>query len=271
LAPGAVVAGKYQIESVLGRGGMGTVFRARHRHLGTSVALKFLHERLISDPNTVERFLREARASAALKGENVCRVSDVGSEGNAPYMVMELLEGIDLAYVLEEEGALTATRARDYILQACAGLAEAHANGIIHRDLKPSNLFLTKRPDGTPLIKVLDFGVAKAPDSVQRNLTESSFTIGSPTYMSPEQLVSSKDVDARGDIWALGVILFELIQGTPPFSANTVVDLGISIANDPTPPLPDHRGGLEDIIHRCLQKDREQRYASARDLADALA
>src|SRR5215470_933873 len=177
---------------------MGVVVAATHLHLQQRVALKFLLPELVHGPAIVERFVREARASAQLRGEHVCRVADVGAfDGGAPYIVMELLEGSDLASLLERQGVLPVQRAADYVLQACVGIAEAHALGIVHRDLKPANLFLTARPDGTPLIKVLDFGIAKAQTDRNFSLTQTSAVLGSPGYMSPEQLRSTRDVDVR--------------------------------------------------------------------------
>ncbi|HSD85943.1 MAG TPA: serine/threonine-protein kinase, partial [Kofleriaceae bacterium] len=162
MQPGTLVAGKYRVERIIGRGGMGLVVEATHIHLGTRVALKFLAEEMVSEQTAVARFNREARASAQLKSEHICRVSDFGIEGKVPYLVMDLLVGTDLAR-LSKVRQLEANTAALYIKQACIGLSEAHAAGIVHRDLKPGNLFLTRRSDGSPLIKVLDFGVAKAP------------------------------------------------------------------------------------------------------------
>jgi serine/threonine protein kinase len=268
---GTLVADKYRIERVLGTGGMGKVYAAAHVGLGTKVALKFLHEKMLEHPKIVERFLREARATAQLGGEHICRVSDVGTLGGQPYLVMELLEGTDLAKLLARSGPLPVALACAYLLQACAGVAEAHAAGIVHRDLKPSNLFVTKRTDGSPLVKVLDFGVAKAPGKDPSfNLTQTTNVLGSPGYMSPEQLRSSKLVDARTDIWSLGTILYELVAGRPPFDAGSLTELALKIAMDPTPPLPFSVPELEGVIERCLAKDPRDRYRDVGELADAL-
>ncbi|HEV7557208.1 MAG TPA: serine/threonine-protein kinase, partial [Kofleriaceae bacterium] len=218
-AEGTLVAGKYRIDRILGRGGMGIVASAAHVHLHNKVALKFLEPSFVADAKVVERFVREARAVAGLRGEHVCRVTDVGALDNGtPFIVMELLEGTDLARLLKT-GPVPVQRACSYVLQACVGVAEAHALDIVHRDLKPANLFLTHRPDGTPLVKVLDFGIAKAPttNGDDFSLTQTAGVLGSPGYMSPEQLRSSHDVDRRTDIWSLGVILYELVSGHPPF------------------------------------------------------
>ncbi len=185
-APGTLLAGKYRVDRVLGQGGMGVVVAATHVYLGQRVALKFLLPQFLDNQTTVERFLREARASAALRGEHVCRVSDVGTlETGSPYIVMELLDGSDLATILTSHGPVPVELASHYVLQACVGLAEAHGLGIVHRDLKPANLFVTRRPDGTPLVKVLDFGIAKAQHDGSFDLTQTATVMGSPGYMSP--------------------------------------------------------------------------------------
>ncbi len=217
VAAGSVIGGKFRIERELGRGGMGTVYAASHLTLGTPVALKFLNASYLDNAQVVERFLREARSAARLHGEHVCRVLDADREGQVPYIVMELLAGTDLAKLVRR-GRLGHLAAADYVAQACVGLAEAHAANLVHRDLKPGNLFLATRSDGSSVVKVLDFGVAKSTRAQDFSLTQTSNVIGSPGYMSPEQLRSSKVVDARSDIWALGVILFELVMGRPAVS-----------------------------------------------------
>jgi serine/threonine-protein kinase len=269
---GDIVAGKFQIERVIGQGGMGVVVAATHIHLGQRVALKFLLPQLSTDRAVVERFLREARSSAQLRGEHICRVSDVGMlDSGAPYFVMELLEGRDLASILVERGPLPVAILADYVVQACLGLAEAHAAQIVHRDLKPANLFLTFRPDGSPLIKIVDFGIAKASAADPGfRITRTDAVMGSPGYMSPEQLRSSRIADARSDIWALGVILFELSSGRPPFAAESITDLALRIAVDPTPQLRTPPG-FDHVVYRCLEKDPARRFQDVGQLAMALA
>ncbi|MCX5744336.1 MAG: serine/threonine-protein kinase [Proteobacteria bacterium] len=270
--PGTIVAGgKYRIDRVIGRGGMGIVVAATHLQLASRVALKFLDAGMAKDPKATARFLREAKACAQLRSENICRVSDFGVEGGVPFIVMELLEGVDLARLARTRSLDVATCA-NYIRQTCAGLAEAHAAKIIHRDLKPGNLFVTRRADGTEIIKILDFGVAKiAPteaDDVQ--LTGTSHVVGSPGYMAPEQIRSSRTVDARADVWSLGVILFKLVTGREPWSAKSFAEFAMAILRHDLPPLPDVPAAFEAVVRRCLEKDPDRRYPDVGALAAAL-
>ena len=271
LAPGDIIADKYRLERVIGRGGMGMVIEARHVELGTSFALKFLYNKMLAKKSLAERFLREARATAALRSEHVCRVFDVARFQGTPYIVMERLEGSDLGKVLHRQARIPVREACDYLIQACAGIAEAHAAQIVHRDLKPGNLFVTERADGTPLVKILDFGIAKTPQETDLELTGTDVILGSPSYMSLEQLRSSKQVDARSDIWSLGVILYELVAGRKPFAGEGLADLALKIATQPRPRLPEGPAALDDIIDRCLAHDPARRYQSAGELARALA
>ncbi|HXX69716.1 MAG TPA: protein kinase [Polyangiaceae bacterium] len=277
VAPGDVIGGKFVVERVLGVGGMGIVVAARHMQLGQTVAIKFLRRNAAASSESVNRFLREARAAVGLQSAHVVRIMDVGTlEDGLPYMVMEHLSGTDLAHVVEVRRTLPLQEAVDYLLQAMEAIAEAHAIGIVHRDLKPSNLFLTVRPDGTPLVKVLDFGISKAIDdgSQQASLTSTAMVMGSPLYMSPEQVRSTKNVDMRTDVWALGVILYELLAGGPPFEADTITGLCAKIVADPPVPLrtrrPDLPAALEAIVVRCLDKDAKKRPQSVAALATAL-
>lgn len=275
---GQLIAGKYRVEQVLGRGGMGVVMAALHEQLNQRVALKFLTDSAYQQPEAVARFQREARAAVQIQSEHVARVMDVGTlDTGSPYMVMEYLRGRDLKDVSTRRGPLPITEAVDYVLQACDAVAEAHSLGIVHRDLKPSNLFLTERPDGTALVKVLDFGISKAlhaGETSQLQMTASAAIMGSPQYMSPEQIRSSKNVDARADVWALGTILHELLTGSPAYVADTVPGLLAMIVADAPPPLsasrPDAPADLEASILRCLQKDREQRFSNVAEFARSL-
>jgi serine/threonine-protein kinase len=274
--PGDVLAGKYRVERVLGQGGMGVVVAAHHIQLDEKVALKFLLPEALSNGEAVTRFAREARAAVKIKNEHVARVIDVGQlENGAPYMVMEYLEGSDLSGWLKQRGAMQVEQAVDFILQACEALADAHVLGIVHRDLKPANLFCIRRSDGQASIKVLDFGISKvSTPGGGHDLTRTSALMGSPYYMSPEQMQTSKGVDARSDIWSLGIILFELVTGRPPFDAEAVTELAIKIATQPTPDLrllaPTATPGLERVVAGCLEKDRARRFQTVADLAVAL-
>jgi eukaryotic-like serine/threonine-protein kinase len=275
--PGEVLAGKYKVERVLGVGGMGVVVAATHLHLDQRVALKFLLPEVVKIPEIVARFQREARAAVKIQSEHVARVIDVGTlESGAPYMVMEYLEGSDLSEVVKQRGPVPFESAIEYVLQACEALAEAHVAGIVHRDLKPANLFLIKRADGSPSVKVLDFGISKATIQApgQGPLTQTSAVMGSPKYMSPEQLKSSRDVDARSDIWALGIVLHELLTGECAFVSKTLPELLVEILQSAPQTLrsrrPELPPGLEAIILRCLEKDPTKRYGSVAELSLAL-
>ncbi len=235
VAVGETIAGKYRVERVLGRGGMGVVVAAMHEKLRQRVAIKMLLPETKASENAVTRFMREARAAAAIRGEHVARVLDVGElDGGAPYIVMEYLEGRDLSEVFKESAPLPIEEAVGFVLQACEAIAEAHAAGIVHRDLKPSNLFLTRRPDGTALVKVLDFGISKAllTAAGEGTLTTASSFVGSPIYSPPEQLLAAHDVDARADIWALGTILYEGLGGRPPYVGDSPMHVASRIFHE---------------------------------------
>ncbi len=275
---GDVLAGKYRVEHVLGEGGMGVVVAARHLQLNTKVALKFLLPSLLVNKEAVARFAREARAAVQITSEHVARVFDVGIlETGAPFMVMEYLEGGDLGSWLEHRGILPTDLAIDFILQACVALAEAHALGIVHRDLKPSNLYCIRRPDGQLFIKVLDFGISKMVDggASGMSVTKTSALMGSPLYMSPEQMESAKDVDARTDIWALGIVLFQLLTARLPFEGDTLPEILIKVTSRRPSRLreqrPDTPPGLEGVVAKCLEKDRRNRYGNVGQLAVALS
>jgi serine/threonine protein kinase len=281
-AIGEVIVEKYRVDSVVGSGGMGIVLCATHLGLGQRVAIKVL---TVSDEDerrheARERFLREGRATAALVSDHVVRVYDVGTlENGAPFMVMELLRGQDLARALLQKGPLSIERACDCVRQAAEAIACAHAQGIVHRDLKPSNLFLTQRSDGTPLVKVLDFGISKTtglePERITSNLTAERSVLGTPFYMSPEQVRDAKAVDYRTDIWSLGLILHELLSGSPAFEGTTLPGVCAAIAADPPAALrlkrPEVPLQVEAIVLKCLEKDPAKRFQSARELIAMLS
>jgi serine/threonine-protein kinase len=275
--PGEIVAGKYRVEEVLGVGGMGVVLAVRHTTLNELYAMKFLLPQGAKEPDAAARFMREAKAAVRIKSEHIARVNDFGElENGSPYIVMEHLEGIDLRALTKRDGAQSPMIAADYVIQACAGLAEAHQLGIVHRDLKPSNLFLTRRADNTPLVKVLDFGISKAAtDSALPTITATHESFGSPAYMSPEQIRSTKNVDVRSDVFSLGVILFELLTGRLPFEGSTSSALLAAIAADEPLTLrevmPDADVELEAVVTRCLQKKPADRFPTVSALAFALA
>ena len=255
---------------------MGYVVEARHVTLDERVALKFLLPEYAKHPEASARFLREARAAVKIKSEHVARVSDVGTlETGAPYMVMEFLDGADLAHTLQKKGVLSVEDALDFILQACEAIAEAHSYGIVHRDLKPANLFLAKRPDGSPLVKVLDFGISKVIGGGDHALTKTTTAMGSALYMSPEQMQETRGVDHRTDIYSMGIALFELLAGRQPFYAETLPQLCAEVlTGTPTPMAayrPDVPADLAARIEKAYERDKNKRYQSIPEFALALA
>lgn len=273
---GDIIDGRYRVERVLGRGGMGVVVAARHVRLGQRAAIKFPLATLVDRHDVVERMLREARATMRLRSEHVARVLDVGLHpSSGPYLALEYLVGSDLSQVLTRLGPLPLDVAVDYVLQACEALAEAHRYRIIHRDIKPANLFLCDDPDGSALIKVIDFGLAKQLSvEAHTTLTRSGTVLGSPLFMAPEQMRATTEVDARADTWALGATLYTLLAGEPPFPGKSSIDVYERIRST-TPKLCERRPELpraiEGTILRCLQIDPESRYANVADVAEALA
>ncbi len=272
---GDVIASKYRVDRVLGEGAMGVVVAATHAELGTQVAVKFMLPAALTGADSVERFLREARAASRLRSEHVCRVLDVGRlEHGAPYIVMEMLEGRDVQAALDGAGALSVGVAASYVTQVCEAIGEAHAAGIVHRDLKPQNLFVTRKVNGAEAVKVLDFGISKVAGGADAVRTHHAAIMGTPAYMSPEQCQSSAHVDGRTDIWALGVILYQLATGRLPFDGADFLQIAMAVTNThPVPPSalrPDLPAGFDAVVMRCLEKDRDRRFASVQDLAAAL-
>jgi eukaryotic-like serine/threonine-protein kinase len=271
---GATLAGKYRLDRIIGEGGMGVVYGATHLRLRQQCAIKLLNERAIENQDIVGRFEREARAAATLKNEHVVQVLDVDTTSDGiPYMVMEFLEGRDLATVLDENGPLPVEQAVRWSIATCAALAHAHKRGVIHRDLKPSNLFLSEK-EGEITLKLLDFGISKLTTEEEVHVTSSIAMFGTPFYMSPEQVRSVRDVDGRTDIWSLGVVLYELLTGRVPFKGVPSAVCAAIVADPVTPPRtlrPDIPEPLEAVILKALEKDRARRFGDVRELAMELA
>ncbi|MDC0722381.1 protein kinase domain-containing protein [Nannocystis bainbridge] len=276
--PVDTVAGRYRMGNILGVGGMGVVVSATDMQTERSVAIKFLLPNARFDQGMIERFAQEARALMRVRSRHVSEILDVGNLGNgAPYIVMERLVGEDLDAYLDSRRVLPVHEAIDYALQACAGVQQIHAAGLLHQDLKPSNLFLTRNDDDVGVVKVLDFGVARAlPGSEPADSAQiaSEGLTGSPQYMSPEQILRTTEPDVRSDIWALGVVLYEMLAGLRPFEGESVESIcenvilsrpkRLSVVN---PQVPSE---LEQVVARCLKKDRDKRFTSTQDLAHAL-
>jgi eukaryotic-like serine/threonine-protein kinase len=271
---GSLIAGKYRVLRELGSGGMGSLVEAEHPVLKRTVAIKLVRGR--SSPQAFRRLIREAEAAQALHSEHVVRVYDVGYHDDAPYIVMERLEGSDLASMLDD-GPFEIEEAVDSVLEACVGLAEAHALGIVHRDIKPANLFLTKSAQKR-LVKVLDFGISKQlaveSDEADPGSTAPNQMLGSPYFMSPEQLRNPRKVDARSDVWSLGVTLYNLLTTSHPFEGPTVSEVTAAVFTDEPRSIREHRDdlpdGLCDAISAALQKRADLRTPSVKAFADGL-
>ena len=267
------VGGKYVVERILGRGGMGCVALGRHEQLGQRVAIKFMLASVAADETLRARFMREAQLAATLRSDNVVDVFDVGVlDDGLPFMVMEYLEGHSLADELKSRTRLPVAVATGYVLQALHAIAEAHDMGVVHRDLKPDNLFLARGRGGSFTIKVLDFGISTAGISSEANhaLTQTAAILGSPQYMSPEQIRESKSVDARADIWSLGVVLYTLVEGTLPFDGASIGEIFGKIQYVEAAAMRHAGPELEAVVRRCLARDPNGRYTSAHELAAAL-
>ncbi|WP_058867925.1 serine/threonine-protein kinase [Chloracidobacterium thermophilum] len=275
---GQTLDGKYCIEAKIGEGGMGAVYRARHVLMDTQLAIKVLHPSLVSDATSVARFQREAQAMARIRHSNAIAVTDFGvTEDQINYIVMELFEGESLRKVLEREKKLPYATAIAIARQVCGALEAAHRSGVIHRDIKPENIFLSPQPDGSYFVKVIDFGIAKIVTDTSKGgppLTRQGMIIGSPHYLSPEQC-TGQELDARSDIYSLGIVLFEMLTGQVPFTAVTPVAVALLHANEPPPSLrklnPEIPKALDDLVMSALAKSKTDRPASARELAEELA
>jgi eukaryotic-like serine/threonine-protein kinase len=274
--PGDLINGKYRLIRLIGDGGMGSVFEARHEYLGTVVALKFLHSELASRPGLVARFLREARLSASIKSDHIARVTDVdqASDG-AAYLVMELLEGQSLRELLDSEGRLPPSVALDYTLQMLDGLEAAHAIGVVHRDLKPDNVFIVDTPKGK-LVKLLDFGIAKLRSSkeLQGGLTRPGVMMGTPEYMAPEQAYAADSVDVRADVYSVGAILYEMLAGTRPAQGDDPLEIAAFIMAQKVPRLSQVDRTIPEplsaVVHRAMAPMPADRFTTVSELRAAL-
>ena len=275
LEPGASIAERYRVFRKIGEGGMGVLYACLDTVLSREVAVKLMQRSLASEPLLAERLMREARLAAQLR-RHVAQVFDCGVLATGePYIVMELLSGRDLYAVLRDSGPLSPHELSAAMLQVCDGLSEAHEKGIVHRDLKPENLFCAIEPDGSTVIKIVDFGVSKQVTGRRmRSQTNPTESVGSPQYMSPEQITTPSEIDARTDVWSLGVVMFELLTGALPFNGPGPAQVCASVLTDAVPALSDYRNdvppALEFIVLRCLEKDRERRFPNVLELSAAL-
>ena len=270
---GETLVGKYLLHRLLGRGGVGVVYEGEHLRLRQRVAIKLLAPEMLAHREMVERFEREARAMALLQSAHVTRVTDVDiTPDGVPFLVMEFLQGNDLQHELKSRGALPIAEAVHWVRQACIGMAVVHGAGIVHRDLKPANLFLV---DGDPrALKIMDFGISKiAGEDFEMTMTQT--TLGTPAYMSPEQVKSAKNIDVRADVWSLGVILYRALTGKLPFQGSGSTGMAVAIVNDTPIPIeslrPDLPPALVNVVRRTLEKSADARLPTVRALADALA
>jgi serine/threonine-protein kinase len=274
---GQIIGGKYRVKGLLGKGGMGLVLHGEHVRLSSEeVAIKLLLPAMREVAGMTTRFLREAQAASKIKSRHVARVTDVDvMPDGTPYMIMEYLDGVSLAVLRRQRGALPIPDAVRFVLEACDAIGEAHALGIVHRDLKPANLFLAQGHNGEEIVKVLDFGISKVESPGEEESTKTGQMMGSPKYMAPEQMLSMHDVDGRSDIWSLGAILYDFVAGRTPFMADTTPQLCALVLHGTPPPPRQFRAdlpeGLEAVILRCLERQPERRYASIAELVAALA
>ncbi len=269
--PGTLLlGGKYRVEALIGEGGMGSVVRAIHSELDEPVAIKIMLPQFVENADIVRRFMREAKSAAKLKNEHVARVIDVGlldgELAGRPYIVMEHLEGADLRAIIKHHGPQPPSVAADLLLQACEAIAEAHSHGIIHRDIKPANFFITHPDAVTPHLKVVDFGIATAPQGAD-DVTSTHTIVGTPSYMAPEQMRHAREANPRSDVWSLGVVLYETIEGRRPFPSDIYSELVLTVGMDPPQPMTRAPEAIRAIVFRCLEKALDRRYQTVAELA----
>ena len=275
---GQRIADRYDVVRLLGEGGMGQVYEARHVELDKQVAIKFLFLELAEDEELLARFRREARITAALRHANIVEVMDFGVTGEGlPWLVMEYLTGESLQEILEREGRLSIPAAKQIMVQILSGLSEAHSQGIVHRDLKPDNVYLDEVKGQGTVVKLLDFGISKIAGHDEKEnlqLTKTGVVMGTPNYMSPEQVMGRVEVDARADLYACGTILFEMLTGRRPFEGETHNEVVVRIMGDPIPDVtelrPDVPPALVDIVLKALSRERDERLSTADEFIEAL-
>ncbi|MFZ4579175.1 MAG: serine/threonine protein kinase [Myxococcota bacterium] len=272
---GQTFGGRYLLTAILGEGGFGTVFRATHTSTRQEVVVKVLKPEFSKDPVHIQRFLNEGRAASCLNHPNTVRVFDFGQTDDAHlYLAMELLNGRELSRVLRDVGRMEPLRAVHIAIGVLKSLAEAHQSGIVHRDLKPDNVFLCRIHGEDDFVKLIDFGIAKSYQSADQDLTAAGFAVGTPKYMSPEQ-ARAESLDGRADLYALGIILYEMLSGTVPFHAASAMATMVKHLQEPPRPLPEAcdlplPAGLPDVVHIALRKSRDARYRDAEDMRAAL-
>lgn len=262
---------RYQVQALLGVGGFGAVYRAKHVHTDAVVALKVLKAQLNADQRMLDRFLREAKAAASVGSDHIVRVLDAGLANGQAFLALEYLDGWDLKELSHREGPLAPQRVAMLVGQVLDGLEAAHARGIVHRDMKPANVFVVGER-----VKILDFGISKmhGSDGTPSGLTMTGMAMGTPSYMSPEQFFDAKAVDARADLYSVGVMLYELLGGRLPFDADSYAALIVKVKTETPVPLalvrPELPPALAAVVDRALSKEKEHRFASAKDMAIAL-
>ena len=266
---GRTLAGQFQIFEHIGTGGMGSVYKAKHLTIGSTVAVKVLHQAIIT-PTTLARFQREAKALDALRHPNIVKILTMHIDSNECFIVMEHLDGISLSEEISRNGRLSLSRFQSIFGQAARALNYAHTNGFIHRDIKPSNIVLLKQDDGSELVKIVDFGIAKCLFAQDQKLTQTGAFIGSPAFMSPEQILG-KGADQRADIYALGCVMFYAATGSPPFAAETPAEFAYQQLSMPVPAVTDAAlTKIAGVVQKCTEKLPENRYASMEEVSEAL-